>query len=388
MRSGLEEILLRKRPFGRARVGLIVHPASVDGELRHAADLLAARGDVRLTALFGPQHGIRGETQDNMVEWAGFRDPATGLPAFSLYGETRKPMPEMLEDVDTLVFDVQDVGTRVYTFIYTMAYAMEACAEENKRMVVLDRPNPIDGVRVEGGLLDTRFSSFVGLYPIPMRHGMTVGELALMFNKEFGIGCRLEVVPMKGWRRGMRFEGTRLPWVLPSPNMPTPETALVYPGTVLFEGTNVSEGRGTTRPFELIGAQWLNARALAAAMEARELPGVRFRPAHFMPTFHKGRDQLCGGVQLHVTQPARFRPLAAALALLEEIYRADPEEFAWKLPPYEYEYEKLPIDCILGTDTVREALTAGRPLEGLCREWRKDEAGFRKMREKYLLYGE
>lgn len=388
VRLGLENLLSAKEPFGEARVGLIAHPASVDSQLRHAADLFAERSDIELAALFGPQHGIRGETQDNMIEWEGFSDPATGLPVYSLYGEHRKPSPEMMEGLDALVFDVQDVGTRVYTFIYTMALAMEACAETGRKMYVLDRPNPIGGRHVEGGLLDTRFKSFVGLYPLPMRHGMTVGELAKMFNEAFGIGCDLTVAPMTGWRREMRFDETELPWVMPSPNMPTLETATVYPGTVLFEGTNVSEGRGTTRPFELIGAPWIDARRLAESMERRNHPGARFRPAHFQPTFHKGAGEICGGVQVHVTNADVFRPYAAGLMLLEEIYRQDPEKFAWKQPPYEYEYEKLPIDCILGTDAVRLALEADEPLRHVMDSWKKEEGAFLKQRRKYLLYND
>ena len=256
-----------------ARVGLIVNPASVDSRLEHAADLFFREKRIKLAALFGPQHGIRGETQDNMIEWQTFRDARTGLPVFSLYGETRKPTPEMLSDVDVLVFDVQDVGTRVYTFIYTMALAMQAARDSGKRFVVFDRPNPINGIQIEGNLLETEFASFVGMYPIPMRHGLTVAELALMFNQAFGIGCDLEVVKMQGWRRAMWFEQTRLPWVLPSPNMPTVDTAVVYPGMVMFEGTMVSEGRGTTRPFEIIGAPYIEPRRLVERLSEIGLPG-------------------------------------------------------------------------------------------------------------------
>src|SRR5688572_21342253 len=254
------EILLESKPdlLQGSRVGLIVNPASINSLFEHAADLFYQHPRINLTALFGPQHGIRGETQDNMIEWQTFRDKRTGLPAYSLYGETRKPTAEMLSEIDVLVFDIQDVGTRVYTFIYTMALAMEAVRECGKRFIVLDRPNPINGIQVEGNILDPEFQSFVGMFPIPMRHGMTVGELALMFNREFGIGCELEVVKMEGWRREMWYEDTDLPWVMPSPNIPTVDTAAVYPGSVMIEGTNVSEGRGTTRPFEIIGAPFID----------------------------------------------------------------------------------------------------------------------------------
>lgn len=388
VKTGLEVALSRRALFGRDRVGLIVHPASIDRHLAHAADLLHQRLAGRLTALLGPQHGIRGETQDNMIEWRGFVDPATGLPVHSLYGETRKPSEDMLASVDTLVFDLQDVGTRVYTFIWTLALAMQACAEFGRRLVVLDRPNPLGGLAVEGNLLAPGFRSFVGLHPLPMRHGLTVGEIALFLRHECGIDCHLEVIPMRGWRRAMRFDQTGLPWVMPSPNMPTLDTALVYPGTVIFEGTNISEGRGTTRPFELVGAPWLDARQLAASLEKRALPGVHFRPAHFQPTFHKWQGQLCGGVQLHVTQAARFEPYRTGLLLLEEIVRASPEKFAWKPPPYEYERERQPIDCIVGTDAVRTALSSGRSIEGLIEAWRAEAAAFRRQRRPYLLYRE
>src|SRR5262249_31292438 len=296
---GLEGLLEEKMGLLRnARVGLICHPATVNHSVRHAADLLHAHRGGKPTALFGPQHGIRGETQDNMIEWEGFRDPLTGVMAWSLYGEVRKPSEEMLGDVDVLVFDLQDVGTRVYTFIYTMALAMQAASTYGKRMIVLDRPNPIGGVSVEGCILEPGHESFVGMYPIPMRHGMTVAELAQLFNREFGIGCDLEVVPMRGYKREYYYDQTDAPWVIPSPNIPTLDTAMVYPGTVLVEGTKVSEGRGTTRPFEINGAPYANSYELATHLNRLELPGVHFRPHSFQPTFQKHAGQLCHGVQI------------------------------------------------------------------------------------------
>src|SRR5262245_9753839 len=307
MRLGLE-VLLKSRIelLKGARVGLIVHPASINSNFEHDADLFHNDPRIELTALFGPQHGIRGETQDNMIEWQSFRDSQTGLPVYSLYGETRKPTTEMLDAVDALVFDVQDVGTRVYTFVYTMALAMEAARECGKRFVVLDRPNPIGGRQIEGNIHEAEFRSFVGMYPLPMRHGMTIGELALMFNDEFRIGCELEVVKMEGWHRAMWFEDTRLPWVMPSPNIPTVDTADVYPGMVMVEGTEVSEGRGTTRPFEITGAPYIEPRALIEHLQKDQLPGCVFRPLHVEPTFHKFKGQLCGGLQIHVTDRATF----------------------------------------------------------------------------------
>ncbi|HOX29046.1 MAG TPA: DUF1343 domain-containing protein [bacterium] len=371
--------------FEGNRIGLIVNPASVDHEYRHACDIFAMQKEFKLTALFGPQHGIRGETQDNMIEWEGFTDGKTGVPVFSLYGNTRQPTDDMLADVDVLVFDVQDVGTRVYTFIYTMALSMISCARLGKRFVVLDRPNPIGG-EVEGNLLDPSFASFVGLYPIPMRHGMTIAELARLFNYAFEINCELEVVPMEGWSREMSFEETELPWVFPSPNMPTPDTALVYPGSVLFEGTNISEARGTTRPFELIGAPWVNPHTLVKKLEAYDLPGVHFRECWFMPTFHKWSGVMCGGVQIHVTDRRRFPSYAAGVCLLAEIRAQATDSFEWKQPPYEYEYEKLPIDLICGTDFVRLEIEKGtNPLDIVSTSF-SDLEKFSSLRGEYLLY--
>ena len=368
------------------RVGLVVNPSSVDSGLRHAVDLLAARDDVRLTALFGPQHGIRGETQDNMIEWEGFSDSRTGLPVYSLYGETRVPYPEMLADVDTLVFDMQDVGTRIYTFIYTMAHCMQAAARDGKRVVVLDRPNPIDGVTIEGNTLEPEFASFVGLYPIPTRHGMTVAELARLFNAHFGIGCDLEVVTMEGWRREMWFDETGQPWVMPSPNMPTLDSATVFPGMVHVEGTMVSEGRGTTRPFELVGAPWVDPYALVEALEAEALAGCRLRPCFFQPTFQKHAGALCGGLQVHVTDRDAYPAVLVGIAVLRAIYGLDPERFAWKQPPYEYVHDTLPFDVIAGTARLREQIVAQTPLAEIAAGWRADEAAFRVLREPYLLY--
>ncbi len=369
-----------------SRVGLIANPATVDSDFRHAVDKFAERGEFELAALFGPQHGIRGETQDNMIEWEGYSDPALNIPVYSLYGEHRKPTQEMLDGLDIVVFDVQDVGTRIYTFIWTMALAMQACAEARIPFVVLDRPNPIGGEWVEGNVLDSRFASFVGLYPIPMRHGLTIAELAMMFNAEFGIKCDLQIVAMEGWRREMFYDETGLPWVLPSPNMPTLDTAVVYPGSVLFEGTNVSEGRGTTRPFELIGAPWLDAARLAGALNSFDLPCVRFRPCHFTPAFHKWEGEICSGVQYHITDRKRFTPFMAALRLLSEIMKQAPDDFHWKQPPYEYEYEKLPIDVMLGNDEIRISLEKGVSPNEIEAQWQDEITDFKDKARKYKLY--
>lgn len=382
------EVLLESRLdlLDGLRVGLIVNPSSINSRFEHAADLFHQNERLRLTALFGPQHGIRGETQDNMIEWQSFTDSRTNLPAYSLYGETRKPTAEMLKDVDALVFDVQDVGTRVYTFIYTMALAMEAARDHNKKFIVLDRPNPIGGTQVEGNLHEPEFHSFVGMYPIPMRHGMTVGELALLFNRQFGIGCELENVKMEGWRREMYFEETNLPWVMPSPNMPTVDTAVVYPGAVMFEGTLLSEGRGTTRPFEIIGAPYINPHNLIAELQKDDLPGVAFRPLHFQPTFHKFAGELCGGLQLHITDRRAFKPVITAIAVISAIQKLYPTQFSWKEPPYEYVFNKLPFDVINGSAKICEQIVAGVNVAEIEAGWREPLDEFIEMREDYLLY--
>jgi len=341
------------------RVGLVVHPASVDRRFRHAVGLMLAAGPADLKALFGPQHGILGQTQDNMIEWEGFTAPRTGLAVHSLYGEHRKPTGAMLEGLDVLVIDLQDVGARYYTFIWTMLLCLEACAEHGVQVMVLDRPNPIGGRRTEGTVLDPEFLSFVGLAPIPMRHGLTAGELARFFVRWLGIDLDLEIVWMEGWSRDMDFRDTGLPWVMPSPNMPTLDTAWVYPGACLLEGTTVSEGRGTTRPFEIFGAPYVDPETLAEILKAWNLPGCRLRPLHFEPTFHKFAGRVCGGVQVHVTDPEVFESVPTYTAAIAAIRSLWPRDFSWKQPPYEYETEKLPIDILAGGAAWREQVEAG-----------------------------
>ncbi len=384
---GLDVLLKEKAALLRgARTGLICNPATVDRRFRHAADLFHSHPEIQLSALFGPQHGIRGETQDNMIEWEGFRDERTGVMAWSLYGKVRKPTAEMLEDLDVIVFDVPDVGTRVYTFIYTMALAMQAARETGKRFVVLDRPNPIGGLGVEGGLLEAGHTSFVGMFPIPMRHGMTVGELARMFNEEFGIGCDLTVVPMRGHQRGLFLDETDAPWVLPSPNIPTVDTAVVYPGTVYVEGTRVSEGRGTTRPFEINGAPYVDGYELAARLNRLDLPGVYFRPHSFQPTFQKWAGQLCHGVQIHVLDRSVFRPVITGIALIKYIHDLWPDHFEWQAPPYEYEFDRVPFDVIAGTLQLRQQIERGESVDAIADSWKADEKAFGERRERFLLY--
>lgn len=384
---GLENLLSeRANLLVGSRVGLICNPSTVDHRFSHAADLFLAHPGIKLASLFGPQHGIRGETQDNMIEWDGYRDPRTGVMAYSLYGQVREPTEEMLRDIDVLVFDIQDVGTRVYTFIYTMALAMQAAAKEGKRVVVLDRPNPIGGMGIEGNLLEPGCESFVGMYPIPMRHGMTIGELARMFNVEFGFGCELEVVPMGGYKREFWFDDTDAPWVIPSPNMPTIDTATVYPGTVLVEGTKISEGRGTTRPFEINGAPYVSASELAEQLNRLSLPGVHFRSHSFIPTFQKHAGLLCHGVQIHVLDREAFKPVITGVALIKTIRDLYPGDFKWQVPPYEYVYDRLPFDVIAGTMKLRLQIESGVSLEEIAKSWEGGENEFAERRAPYLLY--
>jgi len=305
---------------------------------------------------------------------------------YSLYSETREPTAEMLKNIDVLVIDLQDVGTRVYTYIYTMANCMRAAAKNGVLVVVCDRPNPIGGIDVEGCRLDPAYASFVGQFPIPLRHGMTIGELARMFNDEFRLNCSLEVVPLVGWQRPMYFDETGLPWVMPSPNIPTLDTTIVYPGAVLIEGTLLSEGRGTTRPFELIGAPWIDGERLADAMNAKRLPGVHFRGVFFEPTFQKHAKETCGGCQLHVLDRQTFRPIRTMVELIAEFRAQNPARYRWRQPPYEYEHEKQPIDILFGSDQLRKTIDSGADVSRFVDSWRADEEAFRKLRDKYLFY--
>lgn len=371
------DILLEERidELEGKNVGLITNPTGIDQDLNSIVDLLHQHEDVNLVAMFGPEHGVRGDAQaGDDVDY--YIDEATHLPVYSLYGDTQQPTPEMLEDVDTLIFDIQDVGARFYTYIYTMANAMEAAGENDVEMMVLDRPNPLGGLDVAGPVLESDYSSFVGMYPIPLQHGMTVGELALLFNEEFDLNADLTVVEMQGWERGMDYEDTGLEWVLPSPNMPTFDTAVVYPGTALFEGTNISEGRGTTKPFELIGAPFINGTELAADLNTLNLPGVQFRAAYFTPTSSKHEGELSGGIELHVQDSKEFEPIETGLHIVKTIHDNYPEDF---------EFDEF-FDTLMGNSWVREEIEKGTPVEEITAMWQEDLEEFKQVRANYLLY--
>jgi len=369
------------------RVGLLVHPASINRTFEHAAQLFHRSGNFELRALFGPQHGIRGETQDNMVEWEGFIDTQTGLSVFSLYGRARKPDPAMLKNIDAMAIDVQDVGSRYYTFIWTMELCMQACMEMGKSIVVLDRPNPIGGHITEGNVLDKSYTSFVGNRPLPVRHGMTIGEIATYLRNEFYPSLDFHVIPLRGWKRKMWFDDTGLPWVLPSPNMPTLDTSMVYPGMCLLEGTTISEGRGTTRPFEIFGAPFIDPDILVNQLREYRLPGVFFRPLFFQPTFQKHAGEICGGIQIHLIDREKFKPYKTGVAVMKSIHDHYPAQFSWKQPPYEYETEKMPIDILAGTDRLRKEIEKGEEIDRMEEWWQDQGSKFdRDFRKRYLLY--
>jgi len=387
VRLGLER-LLEDQAHGLkgARVGLICNQASVNHELRHAADLFHEHPDISLSALFGPQHGIRGDVPDNMIETEHTIDQVTGLPIHSLYSETREPTEAMLKGLDLLVFDMQDVGCRIYTFAYTMANCMRAARKFGKKVIVCDRPNPINGQQVAGNVLEAEQASFVGLFPIPTRHGMTLGELAQMFNKQFEINCDLEVIKMDGWERSYWHDQTDAPWVMPSPNIPTLDSATVFPGTVHFEGTQLSEGRGTTRPFELVGAPYVNSQEYARTLNEMNLAGVFFRDCIFRPTFQKHAGTSCGGVQIHVVDRDVFEPVVTGLAMVKVAYDLYRPEFRWKEPPYEYVYDRNPFDVIAGTSSIRQGIEKGSSIQEMQGAWAEALDDFMQVRERYLLY--
>lgn len=387
VRVGLEVLLDAPTWLEGKRFGLITNHTGVDSRLRNNIDLFRERFPEGLAAIFGPEHGFLGSAQGGQ-EVTSYVDEETGLRVFSLYGPTKKPTPEMLQGLDLLVFDLQDVGARFYTYLYTMAYSLEAAAEGGLPFLVLDRPNPIGGLQVEGGVLEEGFSSFVGLYPLPVRYGLTVGELAHLFNEEFvatkvGRKAELHVIPLEGWTRGLWFDGTGLPWVPPSPNAPGLDMATLYPGTCFFEGTNLSEGRGTTKPFEMVGAPWINPRRLAGRLNDLNLEGVRFRPLYFVPTFSKYQGETCGGVHIHILDRFGLQPVRLGLQVLGVIRSMYPGDFAWRAPGPGRPH---PFDRLAGTDKLRLGLEQGRSVEELVQDWEKELPGFLVRRQRYLLY--
>ncbi len=387
IRIGIEELVSRPPVFlhGR-RLALLCNQASTDRNFIHSRELISQAFPGQLTCLFSPQHGFYSEKQDNMIESDHITDPLTGLPVYSLYGDKRRPDAEMFESFEVLLVDLIDVGTRVYTFIWTVIYCLQTAVETGTAVVILDRPNPVGGHLVEGNLLLAQWSSFVGLHPIPMRHGLTLGELALLLNREMGIGAELEVVPMQGWQRTMFFPDTGFPWVYPSPNMPSPQTALVYPGQVIWEGSNISEGRGTTLPFELFGAPFFDQDAIVSLLDRRHMAGCVLRPVVFEPTSGKWAGTPCRGFQIHVTDPHAFRSYRLSLALLGVLLRLYPDEFSYKKPPYEYEFERMPMDLILGDQQVRLALESGADVLELEQAWQPDLDRFESLRRAVFLY--
>lgn len=382
VQTGIDRLLEDPGQLAGKRVGLITNQTGVTKDLVHDVDALLAK-KVQLVAVYGPEHGIRGTEQAGSATGT-FKDPKTGLTFYNLYGKTPKEIARLFREVDVVLYDIQDVGSRFYTYIATMAYGMKAAAIAEKPFVVLDRPNPIGGEKVEGPVLDTRFQSFVGLYPIPVRHGMTVGELAgwiqqEYLEKEYGKRANVSVIEMIGWKRGMSYADTGLPWVPPSPNMPTVDTAEVYPGNGLFEGTNLSEGRGTTRPFEWIGAPYIDSGELVQRLNRLKLPGVAFREAYFQPAFSKHAGKNIGGVHFYVTDREAYEPIRTALSVMAEVKKLYPRQFSWRHDHW--------IDKLLGTDEVRKALDQGTPVSEIVAGWEAKLQAFEKQRKPYLLYG-
>jgi uncharacterized protein YbbC (DUF1343 family) len=371
------------------RVAIVCNQASVSSDLEHllfAAQRFQADAGFEIICAFGPQHGIWGHTQDNMIEWEGYRDDVTGITFYSLYGSHREPTPEMLAGVDLLVFDVQDVGARYYTFVWTLFYCMKQCEQLGIEIQILDRPNPVGGVHVEGALVDEGWESFVGLAPLPMRHGMTVGEVANYFQSRYYPGINHLVKQMSSWSRDMLFPETGLPWVIPSPNMPSPDTALVYPGMCLIEGTKMSEGRGTTKPFEMFGAPYLKEHAFTDELNQLGLPGAKFRPIAFQPTFQKCVGMVCGGSQIHVSDRDAFRPVRTTLAILQTVIKFSQSQFQWQDPPYEYEYHKRPIDILMGNEWLADAIWNQEELDTIMGRLDQSCLEFEEWRNPALIY--
>jgi uncharacterized protein YbbC (DUF1343 family) len=378
MKLGIDLIDQHLDVFKNKRVGLITNVTGINSQFQSTINVLKEK--TNLVALFAPEHGVRGNFQAG-ERFTSYVDEETGVVVYSLYGDERKPAKAMMDDLDLLCIDIQEVGSRFYTYVYTMAYAMQACKEHNKEFVVFDRPNPINGVDVEGNILDLNFRSFIGYYPIVQRYGMTIGELAYMFNKEDNIHCKLTVIPMKGWKRKMYFEETKLPWVIPSPNLPTIDSALCYNATCIFEGTNISEGRGTTMPFQIIGAPFIKPHELSEALNACQLEGVYFRPQHFTPSFSKHTGHLCSGVVIHITDRDKFRPVKTGWTMLEIVRNLYPNDVVIT-PPYR-ENRPCMLELNTGNDYIRKQQYSLKELYHILEQ---DTKKFRLTREKYLIY--
>ncbi len=390
VKTGLE-LLQRRFPkkLKGKRIGLLCHAPSIMKDFRHAADLFYNMSECRLTAIFGPQHGLYGQTQDNMIEWKSTKHPIYNIPLFSLYGKNRKPSREMLEEIDALVVDIQDVGARLYTYIWTVKLCMEACSEQGIPVWILDRPNPISRLPFDGPVLKEEFFTFVGGASIPLCHRMTAGELALWIRDHHILKCDLNIIWMKNWRRSSFFEESGIPWVLPSPNMPTRNTASVYPGTVLFEAMNISEARGTTIPFELFGTPFINTHKLLENLKSVKIPGCAFREHNFIPTFNKYKGKICNGLQIHVTEPDIFYPVGAALEIINAIIETSPPgSVVFNQPPYEYEYNLMPFDILSGDEGMRNVLTMRGSLRAEKERWKDEIEIFRKDFDRFAAYRE
>ncbi|MCU0460425.1 MAG: DUF1343 domain-containing protein [Bacteroidales bacterium] len=388
VKTGLD-IISGKLPGKLAgkNIGVLCHASSITKDFVHIIDFFSDRKDCRLTTIFGPQHGIYGQTQDNMIEWEGGKHPIYGVPLFSLYGKHRKPAPFMLKDLDAFIIDLQDVGARLYTYVWTVKLCIEACSEASIPVWILDRPNPIGRIPCDGPVLKEDFFTFVGGASIPLCHRMTIGEMALWIKTKYYPSCDLNIVWMEGWIRDTLYHETGLPWVLPSPNMPTPQTAIVYPGTVLIEGLNLSEGRGTTIPFELFGAPFLNSDKLIRNLENRNVEGCRFRKHDFIPTFNKYRDLVCHGIQIHVTDPARYFPVAVAMEIFDAIIETSaPGSLKFKEPPYEYEEKLMPFDILSGDSGIRTVLINRDDIKTEKERWKCEIEEFRKEFQEFSAY--
>jgi len=380
--TGLEEFIKDNRDIGN--FAILSNSASVNGNLKYSWELLDEKFPGRLKRIFSPQHGLMGTEQANMIETPDRESGYPGVGVISLYAETRKPEVRYLTDVDEVIIDLQDIGAKYYTYIYTMAAVMERAAEVGKKVVVLDRPNPIGGIKTYGNV--NRLRSFVGMYPIPVQHGMTIGELAGIFNFEFKINCEMEVVRMKGWKRKFTALDKSTVWVPPSPNIPVPETAFVYPGGCLLEGTGISEGRGTTRPFESVGAPFIDSKELIRELEGEKLQGVYFREISFKPWFDKFRGEICNGIFVHVTDREEFNPYLTYLSLIKIMFKFYGDKFKWASPPYEYEYRELPFDILAGDRKIREMIEQNSPLKAIDEYCRESIEPFLEIRKNYLLY--